>query len=129
MNAIILYIEDSQLNIRLIKKMLKVMEYEFVSAENGQQGIEIAREVRPNLILLDISLPDIDGYEVLQNLRVDKRICDNNPIPIVALTADPGNYLQCQKAGFDGYLNKPVSRGALLRTVLQFLPKSNSANY
>lgn len=121
MNATILYIEDSELNIRLIKKMLKVMEYNLISAEDGQSGIEVAKEISPDIILLDIHLPDIDGYEVLRQLRNDSSIHNIARTPIIALTADPNNYGTCREAGFDGYLNKPVSRGTLLRTVLQFL--------
>jgi CheY-like chemotaxis protein len=114
----VLYIEDSNLNVRLVKKMLKVMGYDFVSACDGCSGIEAARQEKPDIILLDINLPDIDGYEVIRQLHEGG---STHNVPIVALTADTTNYRDCRNAGFDGYLNKPVSRGTLLRTVQQFL--------
>lgn len=118
MSIKVLYIEDSNLNVRLVQKMLKVMGYDFISAEDGYSGIEAVEKEQPDIVLLDINLPDIDGYEVIRQLRENGLV---NNIPVVALTADTTNYRDCREAGFDGYLNKPISRGTLLRTVQQFL--------
>lgn len=114
----ILYIEDNPVNMRLIKKMLKIMDYDMVEAYDGLSGISGAERIQPDLILMDINLPDVSGFEITRQIKASPVL---NHIPVVALTADPSNYRQCLEAGCDGYLNKPISRAELLRTVRQFI--------
>lgn len=117
MKKTILYIEDDRFNMTLIKKMLRIMGYEMVAAFDGSSGLVAARFEQPSLILMDINLPDMSGLEVTRLLKADPML---RYIPIVALTADITNQYACLSAGCDGYLNKPISRAALLRTVKQF---------
>ena len=120
MSAVILYIEDNPQNMRLVRKMLDGGGYNILEANNGLLGIEIARNDRPDLILLDINLPDIDGIEVAKEIKADTNL---SHIPIVALTANAmyGHREQYLEAGCDGYLAKPISRRELLNTVSAFL--------
>ncbi len=121
MNPRILYVEDEPINRRLVNKMLKAMGFDYLEAENGKNGINMAQRERPDLILMDINLPDMNGLDVT---RVMKETPGLNDIPVVALTADPNTYRDCLEAGCDAYLNKPVSLPLMLRTITQFLPQT-----
>lgn len=118
--AKILYIEDNPQNMRLIRKMLTTAGYEMVEAVDGKSGLSAVVREHPDLILMDINLPDIDGTEVTARIKADSQI---SKIPIIALTAnamigDKETYLG---AGCDGYLAKPVSRTELLNLLSYFL--------
>lgn len=114
----ILYIEDNRLNFRLVQKMLKG-QYEVMGAMTGLEGIKQAKELMPDLILLDINLPDIDGIKVHEALRSDSRL---NHIPIIALTANSmyGDRERILASGFDNYLAKPVTRIELKNTISMY---------
>lgn len=114
----ILYIEDNPLNFRLVQKMLKHQHTVF-GAMSGLDGLKEARELMPDLILLDINLPDFDGFKVQEQLRADSRF---NHIPIIALTANSmfGDRERILDAGFDDYLAKPVTRLELTKTLAKY---------
>lgn len=118
--AKILYIEDNPHNMRLVRKMLRIGGYEVIEASDGESGVSTAIEEHPDLILLDINLPDIDGIEVCARLRDHS---ETNYIPIIALTANAmhGDRERFLESGMDGYLAKPITRNELLNTVRQFL--------
>ncbi|MDQ7025567.1 MAG: response regulator [Anaerolineae bacterium] len=120
----ILYIEDNPFNLRLVKKMLEMSGFEMLGAADGLTGLEIIQSEMPDLILLDMNLPDIDGMEVFKQLRFELKI----NIPVVALTANAmyGDKERFLDAGCDDYISKPVDRRELLRTVLQFMEASES---
>lgn len=120
MTAVILYIEDNPQNMRLVRRMLSGGGYDILNASNGMEGIEVAQRERPDLILVDINLPDIDGIEVMKTIKADSNLAH---IPIIALTANAmyGNREEYLEAGCDGYLAKPISRRELLNTVSTFL--------
>ena len=104
----ILYIEDDPASARLLDRLLTHAGYAVILAEDGLKGIDRARETRPDLILTDINLPDISGYEIATTLRNDDRF---RQTPIVALTADPAydsNRDMATAAGITGYLTKPI---------------------
>ena len=105
--AKILYIEDNLTNRLLVKRILMVEDHEVVEAENGTQGIEMAQKELPDLILVDINMPDMDGYEVTAYLR---KIQALDRVPIVALTANVlrGDRERSLEAGCDGYIQKPL---------------------
>ncbi len=116
----ILYIEDNFQNRRLVKKLLRLSGYEMLEAEDGLQGIAIAARERPDLILMDINLPGIDGMEATSRL---KSSADLSSIPIVALTAAAmrGDRERIIAAGCDGYLQKPIDNVQLINTVRSFI--------
>lgn len=116
----ILYIEDNPQNMRLVRKILNHAGYNVVEAETGLDGVRVADTERPDLIFVDVNLPDIDGLEVTARLKSDPTLA---MIPVIALTANAmvGDREKALQAGCDGYLPKPVSRSDLLRTVDEFL--------
>lgn len=116
----ILCVEDNPQNMRLIRKILLHEGYDVLEAENGLTGVQIALEQHPDLVLMDVNLPDIDGLEATQ--RIKREVAH---LPIVALTANAmfGDEERCMAAGCDGYVSKPVSRSLLLDKLLQLLGK------
>jgi CheY-like chemotaxis protein len=118
----ILYIEDNRQNMRLVKKFLKMGGYEMIGVDNGLGGVTTAQEEMPDLILMDINLPDIDGIEATQRLKANEATAR---IPIIALTANAmhGDRERFLEAGCDDYLSKPVSKGDLLAKVGELLEK------
>jgi len=115
----ILYIEDNLQNKRLVRKVLSAKGYEVLEAEDGLTGIEAALRERPDLILMDVNLPGIDGMEATARLKKSEIA----KIPIVALTANAmhGDREKILAAGCDGYLQKPISNSALCEAVERFL--------
>lgn len=112
----ILYIEDNPQNMRLVNKFLRMGGYIMLEAENGEDGIRVALEEKPDLILMDINLPDIDGVEATQRIKAN---LETNHIPVIALTANAmhGDRERFIEAGCDDYLSKPVSKNELLEKV------------
>jgi len=119
----ILYIEDNPLNMTLIRKSINFMGYRLLEAANGLQGINLAINERPDLILLDLRLPDMSGEEVAARLRQHP---STRHAAIVALTSesvdDPAAW--CSANGFDGFLTKPITRTTLLQTVRYWTEQS-----
>ncbi len=113
---VILYVEDRPQNMRLVRKMLSIGGYEMLEAVDGHTGLKMAAQHHPDLILMDINLPDIDGMEVTRNLKAHPVLRN---IPVVALTSNVmyGDRQRFEEAGCDGYLAKPVTRHELLSTV------------
>ena len=103
----ILIVEDNERNLKLVRDILQYNGYETIEARNAADGVALAAERRPDLILMDIELPDVDGVTALSRLRADPRTAS---IGVVALTAfamiDDRRHLLA--AGFDGYLEKPI---------------------
>jgi two-component system cell cycle response regulator DivK len=122
MSATILYIEDNPMNMRLVRKMLKMGGYDMIEAVNGLDGLAMAAQERPMLILLDINLPDIDGTEVTAQLKANSEL---RHIPVIAVTANAmsGDRERFLEAGCDGYISKPLSKETLLETVAELLEK------
>ena len=113
----VLSIEDEMLNQRLVKKMLKSLDCQVIDAETALQGIQAADQYLPDVILMDVNLPDFSGYEATRQLKQSSL----SHIPIIILTADTTFRTQqaCLDAGCDAYLNKPVSSSALIRAIQQ----------
>ena len=113
----VLYIEDNTVNVLLMEAMLSQQtRLRMLSAETPEAGLQIARTQRPDLILLDIQLPGIDGYEVLRRLRADEATRD---IPVIAISANALNadIERGHAAGFDDYLTKPIDQRLLVATL------------
>jgi two-component system cell cycle response regulator DivK len=116
----ILVVEDNALNLKLIRDVLQVAGYEVIEATTGEQGIALALERRPDLILMDLQLPGIDGSEALRSIRGDPR---TQAIPVVAVSAFAmkADRERAYRDGFDGYLEKPISIRALPGQVSGYL--------
>ncbi len=108
-----LIIEDNEDNMELISFILKKHGYETLHAETGMQGFDMTLQERPDFIVLDIQLPDIDGYEVLQRIR-NSVIKDN--IPVIAMTsyAMTGDREKMLAAGCNGYIEKPIDSSKVI---------------
>jgi len=121
----ILYVEDNPQNMRLVRKILKHAGYTVLEAEDGLTGISVAESEKPDLILMDVNLPDIDGLEATQRIR---KLPDIARIPIIALTANAmvGDREKALEAGCDGYLPKPISKSELIKTVEEYLANQPS---
>lgn len=115
----ILIVEDVEFNMELLVQLLED-DYELVTAEDGAQGVEVAAAERPDLILMDMSLPVMDGYAATRKLKADPEL---KHIPIIALTAHAmsGDKEKTLAAGCDGYLAKPLDEDELFETVEQWL--------
>jgi two-component system cell cycle response regulator DivK len=120
MTVRILCVEDNPQNMRLVRKILKSQGYEVIEAEDGFSGLNMAETQNPDLILMDVNLPDIDGLEVTRRIKAQDHL---KPIPIVALTANAmfGDEERCLEAGCDGYIAKPVSKHKLLSNLKNYL--------
>ncbi|HEY84574.1 MAG TPA: response regulator [Chloroflexi bacterium] len=116
----ILYIEDNFENRLFVRRVLESMGCELLEAEDGMTGISMAQSESPDLILMDIGLPGMDGLEATIRIRQDQEIKD---IPIIALTANAmkGDAERCLAAGCDIYLTKPIGVSDLKDKVLGFL--------
>ncbi|GAB4512294.1 MAG: response regulator [Anaerolineae bacterium] len=122
----ILYVEDNPQNMRLVRKILKHEGYTVLEAENGTDGIRVATTEKPDLILMDVNLPDMDGLEVTRILKTEHNLKD---VPIIALTANAmvGDREKALEAGCDGYLPKPISKADLVATVAEYLRRTEEA--
>jgi len=121
MNRRILYIEDNEQNLYLVRFMLEKQGYEVCEARDGQEGIDSAAALLPDLILLDIQLPQMDGYAVARALRQNP---DLTGTPIVAVTsyAMAGDREKAIEAGCNGYIEKPINPDTFMQQVEQHLP-------
>ena len=116
----VLYIEDSAVNTYIVKKMLKSLGYSMIPAYDGAEGIALAQNHHPILILVDLNLPDGNGLDVVKHLR-DMPEFDSTTI--IALTANdsPAMKNECLDAGCNDYLEKPVSQVRLNNTIEKYL--------
>ena len=121
----ILYVEDDPINAHLLTAIIdKMTSHELVIAATGTDGLRLVREVRPDLIILDIGLPDMDGYELLREIRKHPECRD---IPAIAVTANAmlDDVKRGEGAGFDQYMVKPVRASELLETIDQIIEQSD----
>ena len=125
-NNVVLYIEDNPDNMTLVQRALESRGYKLLKAVNGLTGVEIAEKEDVNLILLDINLPDIDGYEVAHRLRASKKLALKT-VPIIAVTANAlkGDADKALNAGCDVYMSKPINIRELWARVEAFVPTSD----
>jgi len=119
MSRIVLLIEDNEQNAYLVKVLLEPHGYKVVVATHGARGIELARTIRPDVILLDIQLPTMDGYTTARHLRGIEALRD---VPIIAVTsyAMLGDREKALEAGCTGYIEKPIAPETFVTEVEQF---------
>jgi len=122
MKGKILVIEDNEQNLYLIRYILEDCDYEVLSALDGKEGIEMAALLKPDLILLDIQLPVMDGYAVARNLRRNPDLA-NTPIVAVTSYAMSGDREKVMEAGCNGYIEKPIDPDTFVALVEQHLIK------
>ena len=116
----VLVVEDNEDNLYLIRFILEENGYEVIEARDGAEGVELAINKKPDLILMDIQLPDIDGMEVTRRIRASEADSD---IPIIALTsyAMTGDREKALAAGCTGYIEKPINTETIMAEIKKYL--------
>lgn len=119
-NATILYVEDNLDNRTLVRRILTAEGYDLLEAVNAKQALEILESTRPNLILMDINMPDMDGYSLTAKIKSTPGF---ESVPIIALTANVmrGDRERSLEAGCDGYIQKPLDIDLLSEQIERFL--------
>jgi len=116
----VLIVEDNELNMKLFHDLLEAYGYETCETRNGLEALDLAREHRPDLILMDIQLPEVSGLEVTKWLKEDD---DLRSIPVVAVTAFAmkGDEERIRQGGCEAYLSKPISVSKFIETVRTYI--------
>ncbi|GAB5447358.1 response regulator [Gymnodinialimonas sp.] len=119
----VLIVEDNELNMKLFHDLLEASGMTILETRNGIDALEVAKRERPDLIVMDIQLPEMSGLEVTEKIKSDP---DLAPIPVIAVTAFAmkGDEERIRAAGCEAYLSKPISIDRFISTVKQFLPST-----
>lgn len=125
-NELILIIEDNEKNRKLVRDVLQVKGYKTIESETAEEGLKLAAEQTPALILMDIQLPGMDGISAMKQLKADPK---TRSIPVIAITASAmtHNRQTLLAEGFDGYQTKPISLKDFLREVQRVLLAGGSS--
>ena len=120
MSKTVMIVEDNELNMKLFHDLLEAHGYRTVGTRNGIEALDLARKHRPDLILMDIQLPEVSGLEVTKWLKEDPEL---KAIPVVAVTAFAmkGDEERIRQGGCEAYLSKPISVGKFIETIRHFL--------
>jgi len=121
MSRCILVVEDQEDNRQIVRDLLTTTDYEVMEAENGEEALAAVAKQRPDLILMDIQLPVMDGYEATRRIKADPALSN---IPVIAVTsyALSGDEEKARAAGCDDFVPKPFSPRQLLAKIRQYLP-------
>lgn len=122
----VLYVEDNPDNRLLVRRILLSEDYGLLEATNAQEALDLLKTTKPDLILMDINMPDMDGYTLTAKIKTTPGF---ERVPILALTANVmrGDKEKSLEAGCDGYIQKPIDFDELLREVARFLARSANA--
>ena len=118
--SLVLIVEDNEKNMKLARDILQAKGFKTVEAVTGEEGVKLAKEKKPDLVLMDIQLPGISGIDAFKQLRAD---VNTARIPVIALTASvtPTDRSQITAAGFDAFVSKPINLKAFVATVKRLL--------
>jgi two-component system cell cycle response regulator DivK len=121
----ILIVEDNELNLKLLHDILEVHGYATITTREGREAVTLAQTIHPDLILLDLQLPDISGYDAAGQLKADPQ---TRPIPVIAVTAFAmaGDEAKALAAGCDAYVSKPIVLRDFLELVAKYLGGGNA---
>lgn len=121
MSKLILVVEDQEDNRRIMRDLLTSVGYEVIEAVTGEEGVAAAETHRPDLILMDIQLPGLDGYEATRQIKANPDL-EHIPIIVVTSYALSGDDVKAFEAGCDAYVSKPFSPRELLAKIREYLP-------
>ena len=116
----ILIVEDNEKNMKLVRDILQHKGYTTVEATTGEEGWRLVQETLPDLVLMDIQLPDVDGITVLRRIRADRRF-DAMPVVAVSASVMPADQTKISGSGFDAFIPKPISLKPFMATVDRFI--------
>ncbi len=116
----ILIVEDNEKNMKLVRDILRHQGHQTLEAVTGEEGVRLAREHRPDLVLMDIQLPDIDGITALRRIRANTAL-DAMPVLAVSASVMPDEQHKIVASGFDAYITKPIVLRSFVETVQRFL--------
>ncbi len=119
---LVLIVEDNELNLKLFTDLLQAQGYEVISTRDGMAALDLAREHAPDLILMDIQLPEVSGIDVTKWLKADEEL---KHIPVIAVTAFAmkGDEEKIRASGCEAYMSKPISVSTFLETIAGFLKR------
>ena len=120
--TLILIVEDNEKNLKLVRDVLQFKGYRTLEAVTGTEGVRLAREEKPDLVLMDIQLPDIDGITALGILRADP-LTEKMPVIAVSASVMPDDQQRIVASGFDAYVTKPINVKSFLETIEKFVGK------
>jgi two-component system cell cycle response regulator DivK len=122
----ILIVEDNEKNMKLVRDILRHNGHATLEAQTGGEGVRLASEKKPDLILMDIQLPDIDGIEALRRIRADRAL---DTVAVIAVSASvmPDDQQKIVTSGFDAFVTKPINLKQFLDTVKRFLAHGRTA--
>jgi len=125
-NELILIVEDNDKNMKLARDILQVKGYRTIEAESAEAGLPLAAAQKPDLVLMDIQLPGMNGIEALKKLRASP---ETSPIPVLAFTASvmPQDRKEIMSAGFDGFVSKPINLKEFVASIADTLGKRGGA--
>lgn len=120
MSKTVMIVEDNELNMKLFNDLLEAQDYATIQTNNGREALELARNRHPDLILMDIQLPEISGLDVTKQLKADKELAG---IPVIAVTAFAmkGDEERIRESGCEAYISKPISVAHFLETVKSYI--------
>ena len=120
--SLILIVEDNEKNLKLVRDVLQFKGYKTIEAMTGNEGVKMAKEQKPDLVLMDIQLPDIDGITALGQIRADPAI---EKMLVIAVSASvmPDDQQRIVASGFDDYITKPINVKGFVETVEKFIGK------
>ena len=121
----ILIVEDNELNMKLFNDLLEAHDYETVTTRDGTKALELARDTKPDLILMDIQLPEVSGLDITKQLKAEG---DLKSIPVIAVTAFAmkGDEDKIRECGCEGYISKPISISDFIETIQNHLPRTEN---
>lgn len=116
----VMIVEDNELNMKLFRDLIEACGYDTVRTANGQEAVQLAREHKPDLILMDIQLPEVSGLDVTQWLKSDPELA---PIPVIAVTAFAmkGDEERIRRGGCEAYISKPIQVPKFIETIKSYL--------
>ena len=125
MNEKIMIVEDNELNMKLFNDLLEAHGYETITTRDGSVAVEMARDTKPDLILMDIQLPEISGLDLTRQLKAED---DLKSIPVIAVTAFAmkGDEDKIRECGCEGYISKPISIGSFIETIKMHLEQTDA---
>ena len=116
----VMIVEDNELNMKLFRDLIEASGYETVQTRNGLEALELARQHKPDLILMDIQLPEVSGLEITKRLKADDEL---HTIPVIAVTAFAmkGDEERIRQGGCEAYMSKPISVPKFVETIKNYL--------